>query len=153
MRKWLFLNGAQSFGDFALLILRLVVGLFLIWGVWDNITSSAEMAKFAGFLEHHKFPNPAILAPLSVYTQFLAGLGIVLGLFTRWAGILVVVNFVIAIVMVDRFAGVRGTFPAAALVAIGLYLATHGAGRLSLDTILKANETPRAKNSGVRLKK
>jgi putative oxidoreductase len=153
MRKWLFLNGAQGFGDFALLILRLVVGLFLVWGVWDNITSSAEMAKFEGFLGHHGFASPEILAPLSVYTQFLAGLGIALGLFTRWAGILVILNFVVAIVMVDRFQGVRGSFPAAALVAIGLYLATHGAGRFSIDTILKANETPRAKSGGVRLKK
>ena len=54
--------------------------------------------------------------------------------------------------MVDRFLGLRGTFPSGCLVLIGLYLATHGAGRLSIDSAMKANETPRA-TGGVRLKR
>jgi putative oxidoreductase len=152
MRKLLFLNSAQRFGDFALLLLRLFVGLFLIWSVWDNITSSERMAEFAGFLAKNGFPSPKILAPLSVYTQFLAGCGFVLGLFTRWAGILCVITFLVAIVMVDRHLGFRGTFPSGCLVLIGLYLATHGAGRFSVDAAMRANDTPRS-TGGVRLKK
>ena len=152
MRKLLFLNSAQRFGDFALLLLRLFVGLFLIWGVWDNITSSERMAEFAGFLAKNGFPSPKFLAPLSVYTQFLVGCAFVLGVFTRWAGILCVITFMVAIVMVDRHLGFRGTFPSGCLVLIGLYLATHGAGRFSIDSAMKANETPRA-TGGVRLKK
>ncbi len=66
-----------------------------------------------------------------------------LGLFTRWAGILCVINFLVAIVMVDRFEGMRDSFPSACLVVIGLYLATHGAGRFSVDSALKANDAPR----------
>jgi uncharacterized membrane protein YphA (DoxX/SURF4 family) len=76
----------------------------------------------------------------------------VFGLFTRWAGILCVITFVVAIVMVDRHLGFRGTFPSGCLVFIGLYLATHGAGRFSVDAAMKANETPRAAG-GVRLKR
>lgn len=152
MRKLLFLSFAQRFGDFALLLLRLFVGLFLIWGVWDNITEAARMREFEEFLHGHGFPSPGILAPLSVYAQFLVGLAFVLGLFTRWAGILCVINFVVAIVMVDYHGGIRAMFPAGCLVFIGLYLATHGAGLLSLDAALKANEVPRS-SGGVRLKK
>jgi putative oxidoreductase len=152
MRKLLFLNSAQRFGDFALLLLRLFVGLFLIWSVWDNITSSGRMAEFADFLAKNGFPSPKVLAPLSVYAQFLAGCGFVLGLFTRWAGILCVITFTVAIVMVDRHLGFRGTFPSGCLVLIGLYLATHGAGRFSIDAAMKANETPRS-TGGVRLKR
>jgi putative oxidoreductase len=152
MRKFLFLSPAQKFGDFALLLLRVFVGLFLIWGVWDNITDTARMREFVEFLRKSGFASPEILAPLSVYAQFFIGLGFVLGLFTRWAGVLCVINFVVAIVMVDRLGGMRGIFPSGALVAIGLYLATHGAGRFSVDSALKANEIPRAAG-GVRLKK
>ncbi len=152
MRKFLFLNSAQRFGDFALLLLRLFVGLFLIWGVWDNVTSAARMQEFVEFLRKNEFPNPGILAPLSVYVQLLVGLAFVFGLFTRWAGVLCAINFVVAIAMVDRFGGMRGVFPSGALVGIGLYLATHGAGRFSLDAVLKANDVPRAAG-GVRLKK
>lgn len=152
MRKFLFLNSAQRFADFALLLLRVFVGLFLIWGVWDNITNTERMHEFAQFLGKHGFPSPAILAPVSVYAQLAIGLGFMLGLFTRWAGILCVINFMVAIVMVERFGGMRGVFPSGCLVAIGLYLATHGAGRFSVDAALRANELPRA-NGGVRLKK
>jgi putative oxidoreductase len=152
MRKFLYLSSAQRFGDFALLLLRVFVGLFLIWGVWDNITDPARMREFVEFLRTHHFASPGLLAPVSVYAQFLIGVAFVLGLFTRWAGILCIINFVVAIAMVDRFGGMRGVFPSACLVFIGLYLATHGAGRFSLDASLKANETPRS-SGGVRLKK
>ena len=151
MRKLLFLNSAQRFGDFALLLLRLFVGLFLLWGVSDNIASAERMREFADFLAQHHFPEPRVLAHVSVYAQALVGLAFVLGLFTRWAGILCVVNFAVAIAMVDRFGGMRGVFPAGCLIGIGLYLATHGAGRFSLDAAFKANDVPRA-NGGVRLK-
>jgi putative oxidoreductase len=76
----------------------------------------------------------------------------VLGLLTRWAGIFCVVHFAIAIVMVDHHGGMRGIFPSGCLVMIGLYMATHGAGGLSFDAALRANDLPRAA-SGVRLKR
>ncbi len=151
MRKFLFLNSAQRFSDFALLLMRLFVGLFLIWGVWDNITDSARMQEFVAFLDKFGFPTPKILAPVSVYLQFAIGLGFVFGLFTRWAGIFCVIHFAIAIVMVDHLNGMRGTFPSGCLFVIGLYLATYGAGGLSVDAVLKANELPRA-NGGVRFR-
>ena len=92
----------------------------------------------------HFWPNtgsrsPKILAPVSIYLQFAIGLGFVLGLFTRWAGIFCVIHFAIAIVMIDRLTGMRGIFPSGCLVVIGLYLATHGAGRFSVDEVLRAN--------------
>lgn len=152
MRKFLFLNSGQRFGDFALLLLRVFVGLFLIWGVWDNVTSAARMREFQDFLGQHGFGAPALMARLSVYVQLLAGIGFVLGLFTRWAGILCAINFIVAIVMVDHHGGMRGVFPSGCLVLIGLYLATYGAGRLSLDAAMRANELPRA-SGGVRLRK
>jgi putative oxidoreductase len=101
--------------------------------VMDNVLSNVHMQEFVAFLSKFGFPAPHILAPLSVCVQLIVGICFVLGLFTRWAGILCAINFVVAIVMVDRFAGVRGAFSSACLVLIGLYLATHGAGRYSLD--------------------
>lgn len=151
MRKFLYLNSAQRYSDFALLLMRLFVGLFLIWGVWDNITDGARMQEFTSFLAKHGFPSPKILAPVSVYLQLAIGLGFVLGLFTRWAGLVCAIHFVIAIAMVDRLGGMRGVFPSGCLVVIGLYLATYGAGLFSMDAVLKANELPRA-SGGVRFK-
>ena len=151
MGKLLFLNSAQRFGDFALLLMRLFVASFLILTVWDKVTDAQRMHEFGAFLGNHKFASPQILAAVSVYAQFAIGVCFALGLFTRWAGILCVINFGIAIVMVNHFDGLRATFPSGCLVAIGLYLATHGAGRFSLDAALHANDLPRS--GGVTFKK
>ncbi|MEO8018246.1 MAG: DoxX family protein [Pseudomonadota bacterium] len=152
MRKFVFLGSAQRFSDVALLLLRVFVGLFLIWSVWDNLTSTDRMHEYAAFLAKHHFASPGILAPVSVYLQLAIGAGFVLGLFTRWAGIFCVLHFAIAIALVDRFGGMRGIFPSGCLVGIGLYLATHGAGRFSMDAALRANELPRG-NGGVRFQR
>jgi len=151
MRKLMFLSSAQGFGDFALLLLRVFVGIFLIWNVWENVIDGERMHKFAEFLAQHKFPSPQFMAPLSVYLQLAIGAGFILGVFTRWAGIFCVIHFAIAIATVDHAGGMRGIFPSGCLVLIGLYLATHGAGRFSIDAGLRANEVPRS-SGGVRLK-
>jgi putative oxidoreductase len=153
MRKLLFLAAAQPFGDLALLLLRLFVGLFLVAEVWDNVTSAERMQEFVAFLAKFGFPSPRLLAPVSVYLQLTIGLGFIFGLFTRWAGLFCAVHFAIAIAMVDHFGGLRGVFPSGCLVVIGLYLGTYGAGRFSIDAVLRANEMPRTAGGGVRLKK
>jgi putative oxidoreductase len=135
-RQFLFLPALIAGTDLALLAMRVVVGAFLIWGVWDNIASAERMAEFAGFLAAKGFAMPELMAPLSVWAQFLCGIAFVLGLFTRWAGLVCAFNFVVAIVMVDAALGIRGALPATLLVLIGLLLATYGAGRLSLDALL-----------------
>ncbi|TAJ69998.1 MAG: DoxX family protein [Phenylobacterium sp.] len=119
--------------DAAFLALRLGTGAFLVWGVWDNITSAEHMATFAGFLRQHGFPAPEILAAFDVWLQFAIGVLFILGLGTRWAGLACAANFVIAIVMVDHLQGWRGAFGSQCLVGIGLVLATHGPGRFSVD--------------------
>lgn len=122
--------------DLALLALRASIGAFLVWGVWDNIASADHMATFVKFLRQFGFPAPEFLAPFDVWAQFAIGVAFILGLATRWAGLLCAVNFVIAIAMVDHFQGWRGSFGSMCLVVIGLLLATHGPGRLSLDRML-----------------
>ncbi|HEX8232108.1 MAG TPA: DoxX family protein [Caulobacteraceae bacterium] len=140
MLDLVFLTPLRRFSDLGLLLLRLMAGAFLVWGVWDNITSTERMAEFVAFLAKFHFPAPEVMAPLSVLAQFTVGLAFVTGLFTRWAGVVCAVNFLVAIAMVDRFGGVRGSFPSACLVCIGLYLAAHGSGRFGLDRVFERSD-------------
>jgi putative oxidoreductase len=126
------LSGLSAYEDHALLLLRTITGAFLVWGVADNILSAARMAEFTAFLQHHGFPHPDLLAPVSVWAQCLCGLGFISGFAIRWAGLLCAVNFIVAVVMVDGKAGIRPAFPATMLVLVGLYLATRGAGRFAI---------------------
>lgn len=122
--------------DVAFLTLRVSVGSFLVWGVWDNITSAEHMRTFVAFLRQFGFPAPELLAPFDVWVQFAVGIAFILGLATRWAGLVCAVNFAVAIAMVDHLQGWRGSFGSMCLIAIGLVLATHGPGKWSLDRLL-----------------
>lgn len=119
--------------DLGLLLLRLVFGGHLMVMTQDNVFSWARMQEFAGFLGQFGFPYPLVCAVLSVIGQFGGGLALVLGLFTRFAGLVVAFNFVVAVWMVDSGQPYPGAFPALALVAAGLCLMFTGAGRYSLD--------------------
>lgn len=123
--------------DLALLAARLVIGAFLIWGVWDNIVSAERMDAFAAFLSAQGFPAPALAAPLSVWAQFLCGVAFIAGFATRWAGLICAVNFAVAVAMVDAGLGIRGAFPATCLILFGLIFATIGPGRYSADANLE----------------
>lgn len=134
---WLFLTPLAKHGDWALLALRLLTGAFLIYGVWDNIADAARMAEFTEFLRANNFASPEFMAPLSVYVQFLIGIALILGLLTRWAGLLLAFNFIVAVVMVHWDQTFREWWPAIVLVSLGIIFATIGAGPLSLDQILR----------------
>ena len=133
LRRLVLLQDLHRAGDWAVLALRLFVGAFLVWGVWDNITSSARMDEFVKFLRHHGFAAPALMARLSVWAQFACGIAFVAGACTRWAGLVCAFNFIVALWMVDAQNGVRAAFPAGVLVLFGLLMATHGPGKHSLD--------------------
>jgi len=62
MRQIVFLTGAERYGDLALLVLRVFVGAFLVWGVWDNIVSAERMDEFVAFLEQFGFVAPELMA-------------------------------------------------------------------------------------------
>jgi putative oxidoreductase len=135
--KLLTAPGLRRFGDEALLLMRLLIGAFIVWGVWDNVTSAEHMREFVEFQRKFGFPAPELLAPLSVYGQLLMGLALIAGLFTRLTGLIFAFHFVVAIAMVDRHTGLRGSLPSLCLVLMGLYWGTYGAGRYSLDALLE----------------
>ena len=73
------------------------------------------------------------MAPLSVWWQFIAGIGFILGLLTRWLGLITAFNFIVAVWMVHWTQDFPGWWPALILVFLGGLFATQGAGRYALD--------------------
>jgi len=137
MRDLLFLPRLRRHEDLGLLLLRAVTGAFLVYQSHDNVLSAARMVEFEKFLAHFHFVYPELMAPLSVYAQFAAGIAFILGLFTRWAGLIMAFNFVVAVWMVHWNDPVPGIWPAAILIFLGLYFAVRGSGRYGLDAALE----------------
>ena len=137
LRDFLFLPRNARYADFGLLLLRVVTGAFLIYQSHDNVLSAARMDEFEKFMTQFGFVMPELMAPLSVYWQFAAGIGFILGLFTRWLGLITAFNFVVAVWMVHWNDPVPGIWPAAILVFLGLYFGLRGSGRYGLDPLLE----------------
>ena len=136
-RDYLLLTPLARFGDLGLLLLRLVTAAFLIYQSHDNIISAARMDEFKEFLIQFGFRAVDVLAPLCVWAQFLCGIALALGLLTRWAGLVTVFVFVVAVYMVHWPQDFSGWWPALILVFLGVLFATEGPGRYSLDAKLQ----------------
>ena len=131
--KWLLLTPLARFGDLGLLLLRWVTGAFLVYQSQDNVFSAARMDEFERFLDQSGFFMPELMAPLCVWAQFLCGIALILGLLTRWAGLITTFVFVVAVWMVHWTQDFPGWWPALILVFLGILFATLGGGRYALD--------------------
>ena len=143
LREFLFLPRNSRNSDVGLLLLRIATGVFLIYQSHDNVLSAARMDEFVKFLRHFHFVYPELLAPLSVYAQFVAGIGFILGLFTRWLGLITCFNFIVALWMVDSQGPFNTWWPAGILIFLGLYFGLRGSGRYGVDALLEGKSATR----------
>ena len=126
----------QRHRDYGALLLRLLVGIFIIHGVQDNILSWKQMKEFEHFLAGRGVPFPLFAAHLSVYAQFICGLSVLLGAFLRLTSLVFIINFICAIVIAHLGQSFRQMLPALMMMAAGVFFVFHGAGRPSVDHLL-----------------
>ena len=137
LTRFLLLLDNERHADIGLLLLRIATGVFLIYQSHDNVFSAARMDEFVKFLTQFGFPAPELMAPISVYAQFLGGIAFILGLLTRWFGLITYVQFIVAVWMVHSPDPFPTWWPALVLIFLGLYFGLRGAGRYSIDALLE----------------
>ena len=119
--------------DVGVLLLRLFISLRLLYGVLDNITNWGRMLEFRDFLQLFHFPMPLVSAVVSVYAQAIAGLMIGVGWKVRWAAVLMIINFAVAVLVVHRGQPFEQMTPPLALLFTSVLFLFTGAGRYSAD--------------------
>ena len=125
--------------DAGLLVLRLLVGasLFLKHG-WEKLTNFTAMAARFGD-PIHIGPMPSFL--FALLSDAICSVLVMLGLGTRWAAMIVVINVSVAWSMVHQFiffqrpAGDHGEV-CVLYISVFLALFISGAGRYSLDAVI-----------------
>jgi putative oxidoreductase len=131
-----FFDSRKEIGTF---FLRLVIGWRLIDGTQDNVFSWERMIEFRNFLEAHHVPFPLFSAQLSVYAQFICGILYVFGAFIRPAAIIMIINFIAAIVIVHLGHSFQDSFAAWMMLFGSIFFLYGGAGRPSIDNSLLIN--------------
>ncbi len=130
----------------ALLVLRLVLGAIMIAHGYHKV--------FGGFHHHAEMVGslglPRWMAYLSAGTEFFGGIGIILGVFTRFFSLAFAIEMGIAIWKVHFKNGLTGNggyeFPLA-LVAISLTLLSFGGGPWGFNFGKGSSGTSRAKKA------
>ena len=140
--KILRLQPLEKYSDYGALFLRLVVGSFLVYGTQDNVFSYARMVEFEHFLAARGVPVPLVAAFVSAYAQFVCGILFILGAATRAAGLVMVINFIAAIVIAHRGDSFRDMLAALMMLASAFFFLLHGAGKPSVDEGWKKNARP-----------
>lgn len=121
--------------DTGIFLLRLFVGFRLLAGVADNIISWERMKEFSQFLEIYRFPFPLLCAVISVYAQAVAGLMNILGWQIRYAAMLMIINFAVALVMVHWGQSLEEMTVPLLLFFIFVLFLFHGAGSITLNSL------------------
>lgn len=124
--------------DWGAVFIRLAVGVRLVHGTADNVFSYAQMEEFAHFLAAHGTPLPLFSAFLSAWAQFVCGILMIAGLFTRAAGFVMVINFLAALVIAHRATPFLATWPALMMLAGGLFCLFNGSGAFALDRLMSS---------------
>lgn len=126
------------FGWLPPLFARVVVGWVFLWTGWAKLNHLPQMIQ--NFAEWG-IPFPEIMTPFVSGVEFVGGLLLLLGLFTRLAATPLVIVMVVAILVakldqVDSLATLLG-FEEVAYMALFGWLAVAGPGPVSLDWLLQ----------------
>ncbi len=134
-KKFFSVLNHSTFGDIALLLLRLVTGTAFILHGWGKIQHPLNwMGPDA--------PVPAVLQFLAAFSEFGGGIALILGLLTPLAALglastMAVAVHMHAIVRKDPFVNLTGGMsyePALGYLAIAILIIAMGPGRFSLDS-------------------
>jgi putative oxidoreductase len=134
---------AMTCGDLVALLARLAIGwLFLHYG-WMKLTN---MAGTVGYLTNLGIPNPSLWYWPAAFGELIIGIGLILGVATRYVSLFTVVYLIIATAIAHRW----WAYPAAqqgaqyanfcknvGLMGGALLLFWAGGGRYSLDNWLR----------------
>ena len=133
---------ATQFSWLAPLVARVTVGWVFLGSGWGKLNDLPTVIEnFVGW----GIPFPAALAPFVSTVEFLGGLLLLLGLFTRLAAVPLMIVMAVAVLTakwpdIDSLDTLLG-FDEMAYLALFLWLAVAGPGLISVDHLLQRSSS------------
>lgn len=119
-----------------LFITRVITGLLLAYHGWE-IADPVKMDMYTGWFAEKKYSSPAIWPWMGKLAELLAGLGLILGLFTRLACIAAMAAFAgIIFLLGDKGKIFHGDQHPFLFILLAMVLFCTGPGKVSVDHLL-----------------
>jgi putative oxidoreductase len=127
------------------LVARITLGVLFVSTGWGKVHS---LAKVTAYFTELGIPFPGVQAPMVSFVELIGGSLLVLGLFARLAALPLMASMLVAILTAQRsnvhslpdlFGLVEWTY-----LALLLWVALAGAGKVSLDHVLVGRAQTRA---------
>jgi putative oxidoreductase len=128
-----FFSSSPLAPDFGLLLVRSITGIMLVWHGFETFDAE-KMKMYTGWFVERKYASPEIWAYAGKVAELLAGIGFILGLFTRLAALASIAAFAGIIFILGSkgkiFEGDQHPF---LFIVISLVFLFAGPGKFSLD--------------------
>ena len=141
-------GGASAIADAGLLVLRLIAGIALAFS--HGIGKIPPSEPFVSTVGGMGFPLPDIFAWAAALAEFAGGLGLAVGLLTRPASALIAFTMATAFFIqhaADPFVTKEKAFLYGGVALLTLFM---GAGRFSVDALLRRYASKRTVNRYIR---
>ena len=122
--------------NYGIALVRIITGVLLVWHGWETFNPE-DMTKYTGWFIDKKYPNPAVWAYAGKIAELLAGIGFVLGLFTRLASLAAIAAFAgIIFILGDKGKIFQGDQHPFLFILLALVFFFTGPGAIAIDNYL-----------------
>jgi putative oxidoreductase len=134
MQNWFQVSKLQPY---AALFIRLAFGFHLIQYTYGDVFELTAGSSNKEWLGSMGIPFPYLMGWVYILTEFIAGIALIIGFKTRWFALLLIINFIVALLLVHLGQTYKQSFEAIQMLAISFFFLFNGSGKLSIDDYLE----------------
>jgi putative oxidoreductase len=131
-----FFSSSPVSQNYGIALVRIMTGILLVYHGWECFDAE-KMKMYTGWFIERKYANPEAWAYAGKIAELLAGIGFVLGLFTRLACVAAVAAFSgIIFILGDKGKIFQGDQHPFLFIMLAVLFFFTGPGAMSLDGVL-----------------
>jgi uncharacterized membrane protein YphA (DoxX/SURF4 family) len=130
-----FLSPSPLWFSNGIALVRIITGILMVWHGWE-LFDAEKISMYSGWFAEKKYSNPSLMVYAGKGAELLAGVGFLLGLFTRLASVAAIAAFAGIIFMLgDKGKIFQGDQHPFLFILLALVFFFTGPGSWSVDGI------------------